>query len=106
MRISAAIGTIAVTLGAVGTASAFECPKHFGEADAAIERATRAMNAMPDSTDKGLVHALIDDAKTWLHSGKHNHEKPAAGKFDHARAIAKAQSAIGYAMAAELMAQR
>ena len=51
-----------------------------------------------------LINTLIDDAKMLLHSGKHNHEKPAAG--DHARAIAKARAAIGYAEAAEILARK
>ena len=54
----------------------------------------------------GLVHTLIDDAKMLLTSGKHNHAKPAAGALDHARAIAKARAAAGYAQAAEMMAKR
>ena len=44
---------------------------------------------MPDGDKKGLVHTLIDDAKAQLTSGKHNHEKTAAGVYDHARAVAK-----------------
>jgi hypothetical protein len=49
-----------------------------------------------------LVHALIDDAKMRLASARHNHEKP-QGIYDHARAIAKADSAKGYAVAADIM---
>ncbi len=87
-------------------AQAFECPKHFQEADAAIAKATEAMKAMPEGSDHGLVHTLIDNAKMWLTSGKHNHEKPAAGAYDHARAIAKAGAASGYAEAAQMLAAR
>ncbi len=94
------------TLLIAGKAMAFECPKHFGEADKAIASATEAMNAMPDGAQKGLVHTLLDDAKTLLQSGKHNHEKPAAGAYDHARSIAKADAARGYANAAEMLATR
>ena len=87
-------------------AQAFECPKHFQEAEAAIAKATEAMKAMPEGSDHGLVHTLIDDAKSWLTSAKHNHENPAAGAYDHARAIAKADAAIAFADAARLMAAR
>ena len=87
-------------------AYAFNCPVDFAEAEAAIAKAKTAMDAMPDGEKKGLVHTLIDDAKMYLHSGKHNHEKPAAGAYDHARAIAKARAAIGYAQAAEIFASK
>jgi hypothetical protein len=50
--------------------------------------------------DMALVHALLDDAKSWLISAKHNHESP-QGSFDHARAMAKADAALGYASAAD-----
>ena len=87
-------------------AYAFTCPVDFAEAEAAIAKAHTAMAAMPDGENKGLVHTLIDDAKMLLHSGEHNHEKPAAGAYDHARAIAKARAAIGYAQAAEILASK
>ncbi len=64
------------------------------------------MTKVSDATAKGLVHSLIDDAKMMLHSAKHNHEKPAAGKFDHARAMAKANAAEGYARAALVFANK
>ena len=41
------------------------------------------------------------DAKSRLASAKHNHEKP-QGVYDHARAIAKADAALGYAKAADI----
>jgi hypothetical protein len=88
------------------TAWAFQCPADFETADAAIESATTAMKAMSDKEQMGLVHTLIDDAKMMLASARHNHENPAAGAFDHARAIAKARAAKGYAEAAEMMANR
>ena len=87
-------------------AYAFNCPADFAEAEAAITKAASAMDAMPDGEKKGLVHTLIDDAKMLLHSAKHNHEKPAAGGYDHARAIAKARAAMGYAQAAEILASK
>lgn len=49
-----------------------------------------------------MVHALLDDAKMILAGAKHNHAKP-QGPYDHARAIAKADSALGYARAADLL---
>jgi len=87
-------------------AYAFNCPGDFAEAEAAIAKAKSAMDVIPDGEKKGLVHTLIDDAKMLLHSAKHNHENPAAGGYDHARAIAKARAAIGYAQAAEILASK
>ena len=84
---------------------AFGCPVSIHAAEEAIASATTAMKALSDKEKMGLVHTLIDDAKMLLASGKHNHEKSAAGALDHARAIAKARSAAGYAQAAEMMAK-
>ena len=87
------------------TASAFQCPTRFAAAEAAIDKATENMKSvmgqMPQE-QMGLVHALLDDAKQHLHGGKHNHEKP-QGAYDHARAVGKANAAIAYAEAAELL---
>lgn len=85
-------------------AQAFDCGNSFAGAQGAIDQATAAMKAMPDGEKKGLVHTLLDDAKTLLQSAKHNHEKPAAGAYDHARSVAKARSAKGYAEAAQILA--
>ncbi len=85
-------------------ALAFDCPNRFKSAQAAIDKATKGMKGMskmmPKST-MALVHALIDDAKAALTSAKHNHAKP-QGAYDHARAIAKAETARGYAEAADI----
>lgn len=85
---------------------AFECPTHFETTQNAIDSATAAMENVTDETRHGLVHTLIDDAKMLLESARHNHEAPAAGGYDHARAIAKADAALGYATAAEMYAER
>ena len=51
--------------------------------------------------EMALIHALLDDAKMHLVSARHNHEKP-QGRYDHARSIAKADAALGYAVAADI----
>ncbi len=89
-----------------GAAQAFECPKHFTAAQAAIDKVTGDMGGdmskqMPKE-QMALVHALLDDAKTHLTSAMHNHEKP-QGAYDHARAIAKSDAALGYARAADIL---
>ncbi len=106
MKIAAAAAAVVLTFQVPGAAQAFECPKHFAEAQAAIDKVKGdmggAMSKQMPKEQMALVHALIDDAKTRLASAKHNHEKP-QGVYDHARAIAKADAAKGYAVAADLM---
>lgn len=99
-----ALALAGLVAGFAPAAQAFECPGHFAEAEQAIERATGAMEGMQG--DRGQVHTLIDDARMYLESARHNHAKPAAGGYDHARAIAKAEAAIGYATAARMLAER
>ncbi len=85
-------------------AQAFDCPKHFAATQAAIDKVTADMKSMKGKTSKedhALVHALLDDAKMILAGAKHNHEKP-QGAYDHARAIAKADAALGSATAADI----
>ena len=101
-RLAAAITCAAILLTGSG-AIAFECPKHFAEAQALIDKVTADMKGMKMPKEQhALVHALLDDAKMRLVGGKHNHEKP-QGVYDHARAIAKADAALGYARAADML---
>ncbi len=97
---------IATTLGFASSSWAFSCPNNFKAAQAAIDDAMTAMKAMSDKGKMGYVHTLIDDAKMLLSSGMHNHAKPAAGAYDHARAVAKADAAKGYAQAAETLSKK
>ena len=91
------------------TANAIECAKYITEAQAAIDKVledmkgemSKSMVKAGMAADMALVHALIDDAKMVLVSARHNHEKP-QGDYDHARAIAKANTALGYATAADI----
>ena len=107
MKLGTLIAFIAVLiLGQVpSTANAFACPKHFAAAQAAIDKVTgdmKGMGKMMAKSDMALVHALLDDAKMILAGAKHNHAKP-QGKYDHARAIAKADAAKGSADAAGML---
>ena len=99
-------------LGAVlltGPATAFECPRHFTKAQAAIDKVigdmkgemSKSMARAGMKAEMALVHAMLDDAKMRLAGAKHNHQKP-QGAYDHARAIAKADGARGYAVAADI----
>ncbi len=91
------------------SASAFECPKRFVEAQAAIDKVvgdmkgemSKSMASAGMKPQMALVHALLDDAKMRLTSARHNHAKP-QGAYDHARAVAKAHAARGYAVAADI----
>ncbi|MFB3110487.1 MAG: hypothetical protein ACE10G_00470 [Gemmatimonadales bacterium] len=86
-------------------AQAFECPKHFDDAQAAIDKVVAdmggKMSKMMPKEQMALVHTLLDEAKMILAGAQHNHEKP-QGAYDHARAIAKADAALGYAKAADI----
>ena len=88
------------------SAQAFECPKHFDDAQAAIDKVVAdmggKMSKMMPKEQMALVHTLLDEAKMILAGAQHNHEKP-QGAYDHARAIAKAGTALGYARAADIL---
>ncbi len=100
---------IAVVAYMPSRAEAFECPKHFKAAQAAIDKVmgdmkgdmSQAMAKAGMKAEMALVHALLDDAKMLLAGAKHNHEKP-QGAYDHARAIAKSDAARGSAVAADI----
>lgn len=98
------VSIIAAVASVPWQAGAFECPKHFQEAQNAIDRVAAEMQGAygVSKHDMALVHALLDDAKMALSGARHNHEKP-QGAYDHARAIAKADAAHGHAKAAGLL---
>ena len=104
LRIPMVLAAISLTFALASTARALDYNNSFNAAKAALSKAEAVMKQMQAGGNKQLVHTLIDDAKMLLHSGIHNHEKP-QGAFDHARAIAKARSAKGYAEAAEILAK-
>ncbi len=86
------------------SAQAFECPKHFAAAQAAIDKVAADMQAdipWQEPVDKELVLLLLDDARMLLGGGKYNHEN-SRESYGHARAIAKADSALAHAKAADL----
>ncbi len=100
---------VAALVSFAGAANAFECPKRFAEAQAAIDKVvgdmkgemSKSMASAGMKPQMALIHALLDDAKMRLASARHNHEKP-QGAYDHARAVAKAHAARGYAVAADI----
>ncbi len=94
-----------IAFGVSGSAAAFDCPNKFKSAQASIDAATGAIDGISDDNQKKQVHMLLDDAKMLLHGAKHNHEKP-QHKLDHARSMAKADSAKAYADAAAVLASK
>ena len=99
----AAAAVLAVV--ASSEARAFQCPRHIAEAEEMIVDVVNDMATMKGEItddDAALVHALLDDAKAALAAAKHNHDKPQSA-FDHARAIARAKAAIGFAQGAEIL---
>jgi hypothetical protein len=91
-----------------GATAAAECPKHFADVQSLIDRVSagveRARDRLPWDRAE-LVHALLDDARMLLDAARRNHEQP-CGAYDHARAYAKADAALGHARAAQIVFSR
>ena len=99
-----AVSAAVLVMQTPGSAQAFGCPQHFAAAQAAIDKVAADMKAdipWQEAVDKELVLTLLDDARMLLGGAKYNHEHPTGG-YSHARAIAKADAALGYANAADL----
>ncbi|UCF75866.1 MAG: hypothetical protein JSU71_00620 [Betaproteobacteria bacterium] len=91
-----------------GAAPALECPKHIADTQALIDRITARIARYEDRMHRdvaGLVYALLDDARMLLRAARQNHLEP-LGPFDHARAFAKTDAALGHARAAESLLSR
>jgi hypothetical protein len=91
-----------------GAAAHLQCPKHIADTQALIDRVyarmVRDAERIPDDIAQ-LIYALLDDARMLLGAARRNHEQP-QGPFDHARAYAKADAALGHARAAEILQSR
>ncbi len=99
-----AIAALTFTITVAVPVCAFECPEHFAEAQAAIDKTTgdmQGMSKMMSRHDMDQVHGLLKHARTLLVEAKHSHDHADKG-HDHAMAIAKADSARGYAVAADI----
>ena len=109
MKITWLVGVVSVAVALQfmpKSAQAFGCPKAIDAAQAAIDKVKGDMKGDMSKgmakADLAQVHLLLDDAKMLLAGAKHNHEKP-QGRLDHARAIAKADAARGYAKASDIL---
>ena len=101
MLVPLVISLMAIPIGA----RAFACPVHTKAAQDSINAMAGAMKGMSKDmklTGMPLVHSLLDDAKMFIARARHHHAKP-QGAFDHARSIAKADAAKGFADAAVLL---
>ncbi len=97
-----AVAVAALLLQFSPTAQAFECPKHFAAAQAAIEKATASIIGMESKMSKEgstMVQSHIAHAKMTLAEAKFHHEKP-EGLRHHAHAILRANTARGHALVA------
>jgi hypothetical protein len=100
---SLAAAAAALFVSMPGTAQAFECPKHFVEAWAAIERVDESMKGMEGKMAKediALVLAHLRGARMSYVEAKMHHTQT-SGAFHHTRAIVRAHEAMGHALAAE-----
>ena len=86
-------------------ARAFQCPRHVAEAEDMVADVVNDMATMKGemSADRmALVRALLEDAKSALNAAKYSHGNPQSA-YDHARAIAKAKEALGFAQGADIL---
>ncbi len=95
-----AVTVLPLLLLAPWPAQAFECPAHFAEAQAAIDKTAesikRMKGGMPMASRAHLRHARMS-----RNEAKNHHTQ--AGEFHHARGIVRANEARGYAVAAEIL---
>ena len=99
------VSSTLLSFGVGGSAQAYECPKHFAEAWAAIEEVAesmkRAEGVLP-MEDMVAPRSHLRNARMSYAEGKQHHK---TGRDDdgyhHARAIVRANEAQGHAAAAE-----
>ena len=85
------------------SAQALECPMHFAEAQAAIDRVAeniKDMESKMPKEDVGLVLAHLRNARMSLVEAKYHHTQKNV-VYHHTRAIVRANEARGHAVAAD-----
>lgn len=106
MRMPLFAAAFAVRFGNAKAAS--ECPTHLADVQALIDRVSAGVDEARERIpwdQAELVQALLDDARMFLDAARRNHEQP-GGPYDHARAFAKADAALGHARAAQIIYSR
>jgi hypothetical protein len=98
------VSSALLSFGATASAQAYECPKHFAQAWAAIEEVAENMNraeGVLPKEDLIVPRSHLRNARISYVEGQHHHK---AGRHDgdyhHARAIVRANEAHGHAAAA------
>ena len=100
------VSSALLSFGATASAQAYECPKHFAEAWAAIEEVAENMNraeGVLPKEDMVVLRFHLRNARMSYVEGKQHHktgEGGDAGDYHHARAIVRAKEAQGHAAAA------
>jgi hypothetical protein len=102
---SVVIGVHAGVLLAAGNAFATECPEHIATAEQRIEqvaRDVRGMAGMLAPEAAAWLASLLDQARALLNEARTGHES-AQNPYDHALAIANADSALAFAEVADTL---
>jgi hypothetical protein len=97
-----ATAVIATPLQMPWPAQAFECPAHFAEAQAAIDKATESIKRMEGGMPMA-AHAHLQHARMSFVEAKYHHTQ--SGDHHHARAIVRANEARGHAIAADIVSR-
>jgi hypothetical protein len=96
--------TIVMTCPPAIQAQGLDCRPQIQKAQTAIDKVTDDMKGMDMMPKDQLlqVRTLLDDARMYLEGARRNCDKPQAD-YDKARAIGKAEAALGYATAADML---
>ena len=103
LKLFLATAVVALLAHVSSNAQAYECPTHFAEARAAIDKAaenTKGMESKMPKEDVALVLAHLRNARMSLLEAKYHHTQE-NGVYHHTRAIMRANEARGHAVAAD-----
>jgi hypothetical protein len=82
-------------------AGAFECPTHFADAQASIDKASESVKHVQDGGMPLAALSHLRHARMSLIEAKYHHAQ--SGEFHHARSIVRANEARGHALVAHIM---
>jgi hypothetical protein len=98
-----AITIVAVLSQVPFSVEAFECPKHFAEAQAAIDKATDSVKKMTKGGMPIVAISHLRDARTSLREAEYHHGQ--SNNVYHTRAIIRAGEAQSHALVAYIVSQ-
>jgi hypothetical protein len=96
----AAVGSLLML--APWSAQAFECPAHIAKAQEAVDRVSKLIVGY-HSQRPLLASSQLREARMNLFEARWHHAK--SGRLHHARAIVKANEALGYAQGAYMVSR-